>query len=143
MCPGRKEKEVRTMNVNLKLESAMCVGKKENMMQDGKTKYYNISVVKNGEACMLSCNEETYNKAKEFVKYDFLCQYRDGQYKGLRVIGAIELSDSFQSLTDTVTEKDAPNGGGSDSQSKPVKDKEDVSNGGGVGPQSTAAKKGK
>lgn len=76
------------MNMELKLENAVCVGKKENLMQDGKTRYWNISIVKNNEACMLPCNEDVYNQAELYQPYDFTCLYRDGQYKGLRITHA-------------------------------------------------------
>lgn len=75
------------MNVELKM-SAMCVGKKRQLGSDGKTEFYSIAIVQNGEAGSLSCNVDVYNQAEELKMYDFTCVYRDGQYKGLRVTHA-------------------------------------------------------
>lgn len=67
---------------------AICVGKKEESSQDGKTKYFSVAIVQNGEAGKLSCTEEVHDKVQAMQPYDFTCVYRDGQYKGLRITHA-------------------------------------------------------
>lgn len=94
------------MVVEMKMK-ALCVGKKEETSQDGKTKYYSVAIVQNGEAGKLSCTEDVYNQVAEMTPYDFTCVYRDGQYKGLRVThaGIVDLNGGGSTPQGTSTEK--------------------------------------
>lgn len=76
------------MNIKLSTQQ-MCVGKKKQKGSDGKTDFYSIAVAtEEGDAGNLSCDEEIYDKVEPFKVYQFNCVYRDGQYKGLRIVDA-------------------------------------------------------
>jgi len=77
------------MNIEMKMD-CICVGRTEKKSPDGKNTYYSVSVsLPSGEAGTLSCNEETYKEIANFKPYTLKVVYRDGQYKGLRVVGIV------------------------------------------------------
>lgn len=72
----------------------MCVGKNESKTSDGKTTFYTLAIVQNGQAGNVSCSQDVYDRVltsgQQIEAYDFTGIYRDGQYKGFRVTHAGE-----------------------------------------------------
>lgn len=81
------------MNIETKF-NAMCVGKNESKTSDGKTTFYTLAIVQNGQAGNVSCSQDVYDRVltsgQQIEAYDFTGIYRDGQYKGFRVTHAGE-----------------------------------------------------
>lgn len=81
------------MNIETKF-NAMCVGKQESTTSDGKTTFYTLAIVQNGQAGNIACSQDVFNRVltsgQPIETYDFTGIYRDGQYKGLRVTHAGE-----------------------------------------------------
>ena len=81
------------VNMNLPLVTPhpiMCVGKKKTLGSDNRTYFYTIAIATDdGDAGSLSCSEEVYNNVQPYNAYVFECVYRDGQYKGLRIVADI------------------------------------------------------
>ena len=81
------------MNIETKF-NAMCVGKNESKTSDGKTTFYTLAIVQNGQAGNVSCSQDVYDRVltsgQQIEEYDFTGIYRDGQYKGFRVTHAGE-----------------------------------------------------
>ncbi|WP_337934432.1 hypothetical protein [Jutongia sp.] len=81
------------MNIETKF-NAMCVGKNESKTSDGKTTFYTLAIVQNGQAGNVSCSPDVYDRVlssgQPIETYDFTGVYRDGQYKGFRIVGAGE-----------------------------------------------------
>lgn len=81
------------MNIETRF-SAMCVGKSESKTSDGKTTFYTLAIVQNGQAGNVSCSQDVYDRVltsgQQIEAYDFTGIYRDGQYKGFRVTHAGE-----------------------------------------------------
>lgn len=79
------------MNVELKMK-AICAGKNVQTGSDGKTEFYSLAVVQNGQAGNLSCGKEVFesvlSEGQMMDVYDFTCVYRDGQYKNLKIVHA-------------------------------------------------------
>lgn len=77
------------MNITLKT-SLMCVGKNAERASDGKSTFYNLAVVQAGQAGNIPCTEDVYCMAlasgASMEQCDLMCLYRDGQYKGMRVV---------------------------------------------------------
>ncbi len=79
-----------TLTANAKM---MVISKNERESRDGKTKYYNLAVVQDGQAGNISCTGEVYDLANELMKEaDLLLTYND-EYKSLRITG-INLASS-------------------------------------------------
>lgn len=81
------------MNIETKF-NAMCVGKNESKMSDGKTTFYTLAIVQNGQAGNIACSQDVFDRVltsgQPIETYDFTGVYRDGQYKGFRIVGASE-----------------------------------------------------
>ena len=81
------------MNIETKF-NAMCVGKNEGKTSDGKTTFYTLAIVQNGQAGNIACSQDVYDRVltsgQQIEAYDFTGIYRDGQYKGFRVTHAGE-----------------------------------------------------
>lgn len=81
------------MNIETRF-SAMCVGKNESKTSDGKTTFYTLAIVQNGQAGNIACSQDVYDRVltsgQQIEAYDFTGIYRDGQYKGFRVTHAGE-----------------------------------------------------
>lgn len=81
------------MNIETKF-NAMCVGKNKDKTSDGKTTFYTLAIVQNGQAGNVSCSQDVYDRVltsgQQIEAYDFTGIYRDGQYKGFRVTHAGE-----------------------------------------------------
>lgn len=81
------------MNIKTKF-NAMCVGKNESKTSDGKTTFYTLAIVQNGQAGNIACSQDVYDRVltsgQPIETYDFTGVYRDGQYKGFRIVGAGE-----------------------------------------------------
>lgn len=81
------------MNIETKF-NAMCVGKNQSKSQDGRTTFYSLAIVQNGQAGNVSCSPDVYDRVlssgQTIETYDFTGVYRDGQYKGFRIVGAGE-----------------------------------------------------
>lgn len=81
------------MNIETKF-NAMCVGKQESTTSDGKTTFYTLAIVQNGQAGNIACSQDVFNRVltsgQPIETYDFTGIYRDGQYKGFRVTHAGE-----------------------------------------------------
>ena len=81
------------MNIETKF-NAMCVGKNESKTSDGKTTFYTLAIVQNGQAGNIACSQDVYDRVltsgQQIEAYDFTGVYRDGQYKGFRVTHAGE-----------------------------------------------------
>lgn len=81
------------MNIETKF-NAMCVGKSQSKSSDGKTTFYSLAIVQNGQAGNIYCSPEVYDRVltsgQQIEAYDFTGIYRDGQYKGFRVTHAGE-----------------------------------------------------
>lgn len=79
------------MNIELKMK-AICAGKQVQTGSDGKTDFYSLAIVQNGQAGNLSCGKEVFDsvlsEGQLMEVYDFTCVYRDGQYKNLRIVHA-------------------------------------------------------
>lgn len=81
------------MNIETRF-NAMCVGKNESETSDGKTTFYTLAIVQNGQAGNIACSQDVFNRVltsgQPIETYDFTGVYRDGQYKGFRIVGASE-----------------------------------------------------
>lgn len=81
------------MNIETKF-NAMCVGKNESKTSDGKTTFYTLAIVQNGQAGNIACSHDVFDRVltsgQSIETYDFTGVYRDGQYKGFRIVGASE-----------------------------------------------------
>lgn len=80
------------VNMNIPLVTPhpiMCVGKKKTLGSDNKTYFYTVAIATDdGDAGSLSCSEEVYDSIVPYHAYVFETVYRDGQYKGLRIVAA-------------------------------------------------------
>ena len=81
------------MNIETKF-NAMCVGKSESKTSDGKTTFYTLAIVQNGQAGNVACSQDVFDRVltsgQQIEAYDFTGIYRDGQYKGFRITHAGE-----------------------------------------------------
>lgn len=81
------------MNIETRF-NALCVGKNESVTSDGKTTFYTLALVQNGQAGNIACSPDVYNtvlaSGQPIESYDFTGIYRDGQYKGFRITHAGE-----------------------------------------------------
>ncbi len=64
----------------------LVISKNETPSRDGKTTYYNLAVMQNGQAGNISCTEEVYDRAVEMKETEINLTYND-EYKSLRIIG--------------------------------------------------------
>ncbi|MCM1047373.1 MAG: hypothetical protein NC433_02980 [Clostridiales bacterium] len=67
------------------------LAKNSQLGRDGKTTYYNLAVLVNGEAGNISCTEEAFNNAVEDTINAITFVYND-QYKYFRIQNACEAS---------------------------------------------------
>lgn len=126
------------MIVELVMDNVVCVGKKENKVNNNL--YYSITVVQNNEAGSLSCGEDVYNTVIPFHPYRMICVYKDGQYKNLRVVHVVEVesSENWSLLPPAPISPSEP------ITAMPTGEQDNESNAtGGKNSQSTATKKGK
>ncbi len=72
-----------TITANAKV---LVISKNETPSRDGKTTYYNLAVMQNGQAGNISCTEEVYDRAVEMKETEINLTYND-EYKSLRIIG--------------------------------------------------------
>lgn len=81
------------MNIEAKF-NAMCVGKNESKTSDGKTTFYTLAIVQNGQAGNIACSQDVFNRVltsgQPIEAYDFTGIYRDGQYKNFKITHAGE-----------------------------------------------------
>ena len=70
---------------------ARVLAKNSQLGRDGKTMYYNLAVLVNGEAGNISCTEEAFNNAVEDTVNAITFVYND-QYKYFRIQNACEAS---------------------------------------------------
>lgn len=70
------------MNINFGATKGMVVGKKETKSGDGKSTYYKLSIVIDGEAGMVSCSEEVYQDAQVMKEFNMFFTYNE-TYKSL------------------------------------------------------------
>lgn len=81
------------MNIETKF-NAMCVGKNESKTSDGKTTFYTLAIVQNGQAGNIACSQDVFNRVltsgQPIEAYDFTGIYRDGQYKNFKITHAGE-----------------------------------------------------
>ncbi len=73
-----------TLTFNAKM---LVISKNENESRDGKSMYYNLAVVQDGQAGNISCTKEVYESIPELMKEaELLLTYND-EYKSLRITG--------------------------------------------------------
>ncbi len=73
-----------TLTFNAKM---LVISKNENQSRDGKSMYYNLAVVQDGQAGNISCTKEVYESILELMKEaELLLTYND-EYKSLRITG--------------------------------------------------------
>lgn len=81
------------MNIEAKF-NAMCVGKNESKTSDGKTTFYTLAIVQNGQAGNIACSQDVFDRVltsgQPIEAYDFTGIYRDGQYKNFKITHAGE-----------------------------------------------------
>lgn len=81
------------MNIETKF-NAMCVGKNESKTSDGKTTFYTLAIVQNGQAGNIACSQDVFDRVlisgQPIEAYDFTGIYRDGQYKNFKITHAGE-----------------------------------------------------
>lgn len=81
------------MNIETRF-NAMCVGKNESETSDGKTTFYTLAIVQNGQAGNIACSQDVFNRVltsgQPIEAYDFTGIYRDGQYKNFKITHAGE-----------------------------------------------------
>ncbi len=80
----RKEGKEMTLTATAKM---MVISKNERESRDGKTKYYNLAVVQDGQAGNISCTEEVYDLINELMKEVELQLTYNDEYKSLRITG--------------------------------------------------------
>ena len=79
-----------TLTFNAKM---LVISKNENESRDGKSMYYNLAVVQNGQAGNISCTKEVYDLINELMREVELQLTYNDEYKSLRITGvAGELS---------------------------------------------------
>lgn len=70
-----------TSNANV-----LVISRNETPSRDGKSTYYNLAVMQNGQAGNISCTEEVYDRAVEMKETEVSLTYND-EYKSLRIVG--------------------------------------------------------
>ena len=70
------------MNINFGATKGLVVGKKETKSGDGKSTYYKLSIVIDGEAGMVSCSEGVYQDAELMKEFNMFFVYNE-TYKSL------------------------------------------------------------
>lgn len=73
-----------TLTVNAKM---LVISKNENESRDGKSMYYNLAVVQDGQAGNISCTKEVYDLIIELMKEVELQLTYNDEYKSLRITG--------------------------------------------------------
>ncbi len=73
-----------TITANAKV---LVISKNKTPSRDGKTTYYNLAVMQNGQAGNISCTEEVYDRVAEMKETEINLTYND-EYKSLRITGA-------------------------------------------------------
>lgn len=78
------------MNINLTGE-IFVVAKKEQAAVNGSQTFYSLAVATDeGDAGNISCTKDVFDSVRTMSKYQASFVYRDGQYKGIRVIGLVK-----------------------------------------------------
>ena len=70
------------MNIKFGATKGMVVGKKDTKSADGKSTYYKLSIVIDGEAGMISCTEDVFTNADNMKEYNMFFVYNES-YKSL------------------------------------------------------------
>lgn len=93
----------------------LVLARNERSSNDGKSKFYNLAIMINGEAGNISCTENAYNKAVTGKENGVIYSFNE-QYKSFRIVDVVPES-SVPGYAGTGTNADSKTDSKTDKQS--------------------------